>query len=83
MSLVTLTDLKVYLGIDELNTDYDVYLNSEITLFDDLVDDFEYLLYHFPIQSITSVTKKLPGQDDITRNFRQTILHQLTGEYNP
>lgn len=37
MSLVTLSDLKDYLGILPADTSQDTYLNSEITLFDDAV----------------------------------------------
>lgn len=40
MSLVTLEEVKNYLNIDPLNLDYDSYLNSEIVLFSNTVENY-------------------------------------------
>lgn len=107
MSLVALNDLKTYLGIDLGDTSEDAFLNSEIALFDETVqnycnrilevnsytetiyyddfkDDFEYQLYHFPIQSITSVTEKAMDVTDEIRTYRinkKSGSLVLTGDY--
>lgn len=108
MSLVSLSDMKDYLGIADASQD--AYLTSELALFDSTVlnycnrvfeqttvtetiyfDDFkdrrDYYLYHSPVISVTSITEKQVGSDDIVLtnyrlNKRLGKLEIIESDYN-
>lgn len=56
MALITLNEIKDYLGIDPLNTDNDAYLNSEIVLFSNAIEN--YCNRKFEIDSYTETFYK-------------------------
>lgn len=91
MSLVTLEDVKDRLGI--LDNSEDDYLNGEIALFSESIENYcnrkfnlttyvetfyrqdfdgekKYVLYHFPVTSITSAIEKAPDTTDESRTSR-------------
>lgn len=69
MSLVALNDLKTYLGIDLIDTSQDSFLNSEIALFDETVQN--YCNRIFEVNSYTEVIH----YDDFRDYNEHTLYH--------
>jgi hypothetical protein len=69
MSLVALDDLKTYLGIDLIDTSQDAFLNGEIALFDETVQN--YCNRIFEVNTYTETIY----YDDFKDDFEYTLYH--------